>query len=57
MAQDDEIYVPPDTLAQAALRHRWTEELRERHGDEYIERHAALLDLEWEYLKVCHFID
>jgi hypothetical protein len=40
-----------------SLRARWTEELRQSHGDGWVERHAALLDWQWRYLVDCHFVD
>jgi hypothetical protein len=40
-----------------ALRSQWTENLRRTNGDAWMEKHAALLDLQWSFLVECHFLD
>jgi len=39
------------------LRRTWEDELRAERGDEWVERHRAMLDSQWAYLVEGHFLD
>jgi len=38
-------------ISDEELRAKWTEELRQQHGDQWVEEHSGLLDAQWELVK------
>jgi hypothetical protein len=52
MTEDEKANKADDTPEEAAIRARWEAEIREEHGQEWLDRHAGLLDAQWEYVKL-----
>jgi hypothetical protein len=47
---DDEV-TRPDTPEEAAIRAQFEANLREKHGQEWMDKSAGLLDAEWPYVR------